>query len=754
VLTVAVDGVEKIRCRDDVLPLARGHAGFGVAGQARVLFQNFAVEALPAQQNEPPVAHVPNFSARKFLGGRIWVFDGDEPILLLPTPEASYINNVKLRPGYKPQLSWNSHWDVQNQGAYKEADNTVTAAQTSGGGASLGAKWESHQVKERFVVRTSMKIGYDAGRQTYTYDMDSELEVGKEPFFFRYGYDFEHHTPLDPFQWQYLVAKREDQSLYYRPVYPIDPGPQMGLAQSGGLRVWYGRHNEQMLIAPAVEYVIDPKLNQVKSGKGEWTPRKLNTAVCAAFYDTGVSFEAETTPPGTKVHVQYRYTGYPAQEAETYFKSASIYPSPMLDPQHYYIFADEWPKLTFSQFKPMSETWVGRTPFMTQHNHRPTYDLVQNAGAGSGFAMRLGPASFAKAPLRPPAPLAPGRYSLSALVKSNNAHGPGGRIELEVLAPKAKEVLSRLTHYVGNGSFDWKATRFAFEVPEEAGTVSVAFGNAGTGEMLITDVEFAKIDAASTAVPAPVATPPTFPAAPEHAIADYRMEEGKDLFVFDNANGPFGQLGLANLDWVIDQGHPALRFADNTTGRTESAGAAARYLGEPGYKECKGESVTAIAGTHGGSMELAGCTISSFIKPAATMGASRVAEGDIVGVGARRLVLALAGRKAPYHLLLRLNAGEQFEAPATLEPDRWYHVAITADPTPEMKWKIKLFVDGQCVHEALSEKNAPPFKMPPSLILGAEIFYLHSSYYRGLIGRTTVFDRALNDEEIRRPGQQ
>jgi hypothetical protein len=37
----------------------------------------------------------------------------------------------------------------------------------------------------------------------------------------------------------------------------------------------------------------------------------------------------------------------------------------------------------------------------------------------------------------------------------------------------------------------------------------------------------------------------------------------------------------------------------------------------------------------------------------------------------------------------------------------------------------------------------------PSLILGAEIFYLTNAFYRGLIGRVTVFDRAVGEDEIR-----
>jgi hypothetical protein len=51
--------------------------------------------------------------------------------------------------------------------------------------------------------------------------------------------------------------------------------------------------------------------------------RKLNTAVCAAFYDTGVSFAPKTAAPGTKVRVKYRYTGYP-DEAERLFRQSKI----------------------------------------------------------------------------------------------------------------------------------------------------------------------------------------------------------------------------------------------------------------------------------------------------------------------------------------------------------------------------------------------------------------------------------------------
>ncbi|MBM4074311.1 MAG: hypothetical protein FJ267_01545, partial [Planctomycetes bacterium] len=120
-----------------------------------------------------------------------------------------------------------------------------------------------------------------------------------EPFHFRYGFDFEHHTPLDPFRWQYLIARRKSGELYHRPVYPIDPGPQYDLETYHGSRVWYGQHGDPVPVVPAVEYEIEADWHRDPKDLTKLLSRKLNTAVCAAFYDTGVSFEPETAAPGT-----------------------------------------------------------------------------------------------------------------------------------------------------------------------------------------------------------------------------------------------------------------------------------------------------------------------------------------------------------------------------------------------------------------------------------------------------------------------
>ncbi len=756
-ITVSVDGAEKIRWRDSFLPLGKGVAGIGVCSGARVIFERVAVKPLPAATDKPSASeqpYTPNFSVRRWLGDRQWVFDGDEPVLQLHYAKDPSCF-AKLRPGYKPQLTFDSHWDLANQGAFPDAASTWTESVVSGGGRTLKAEWSARSVKDRFTTHSTMTVGFDAQRGTYTYDIESELDVEKgEPFHFRYGFDFEHHTPLDPFRWQYLVAVRRGGELYHRPVGPFDPGPQNDLEPYHGLRVWFGRHGEEMQVAPAVEYEIDTGWNRDAKDATKIVERKLNTAVCAAFYDTGVSFAPETAVPGTKIRVKYRYTGYPHDEAAKLFSQSKVYDMPTLDPKKHFIFADEWPKLTFSQYVPLSETWIyGRTPFMTGHNQRPTYDLVKDCVAGSGFAMRLGPASFGKAILKKSGPVAAGRYVVTALVKSENSHGPGGRIELEALQAKTNNKLAEARHFAGNGTFDWKKTGFIFEVPEDTGALAVAFGNAGTGAMLVTDVEFRRLnenEAAPSGIAKPNGEPPTFAKAPAGAIADFRMEEGSGSVVLNGAvPNLLGHLDLANLEWIVDEGRHALRFADNTTGRADYRrdGALKNYLGHPSYTN-KDTLPVALAGVHGGGAPAKGVTLAAWIKPAPEMGrGGQSGKGDVVGYGARRFILGLLGQKAPYRLTTRINATETFTSSETVDAERWVHIAMTAAPV-DGQWRVRLFLNGRQVHEGTTTKVPNDAPVVPSLVLGAEIFYFHDAYYRGLIGRVVVLDHPVNVDEI------
>lgn len=740
-VTVLVDGREILSFLD-AEPLPAGKVGIGVHSGAKVEFSKVSVAPLGSTRAGELPAHSPNFRARPWIGGRQWVFDGDEPILLLPHPDSSFINSVKLRPGVRPLLGFNSHWDVQAQGAYAVARNDTAEVKVAGGGKDLVASWVGRHEKNRFGTRSRMTVGWDARRSVYIYDIESELEVlPGESFDFRQGLDFEHHTPLDPFNWQYLVFRKADGTLQRRPVYPVDPGVQEDLGMADGLRVWHGRHHDPVPVCPAVEYRTP-----------DTGGRKVNSAVCAAFYDTGVSFPRETLRPAQKVSVRYRYTGYPAAEAEKLFREARTVDRPMFDSDHHYIFA-EWPRITFSQFAALSDSWIyGRVPFMSGHNRRPTYELAKVPGTDSGHAMKLGPLAFGAAPLPLPADgLAAGRYLLSVKTMGDNLIGPGGRLELTA-TDKAGKTLLALRHFVGAGSFGWRQSGLTFDLPAGVKTLTLGLGNGGTGSALFADAEFRLLKpgdplpngvaAAANPVPAKVAS------SPEGCIMDYRMVEGRGLHALDFAGGPMGVLEMANAVWVTDEGRPALRFEDHAGGRgvyPKAGGLDMAYMSHPGYRG-RDTVPVAVAGHHGGDgFTLKGFTMVTWVKPAASMGkAEHGGYANIVGIGARRLTLRLLGQTAPYRLLGLLDNNDQFAAEeATLEAGRWYQVAMTGEPTADQRWRVRLYLDSRQVQEGTTQKFASPAGIPPSAILGAELFYFHNAYYRGLIGRTLLFDRPL-----------
>jgi len=123
-------------------------------------------------------------------------------------------------------------------------------------------------------------------------------------------------------------------------------------------------------------------------------------------------------------------------------------------------------------------------------------------------------------------------------------------------------------------------------------------------------------------------------------------------------------------------------------------------------------------------------------------------SGDIVGIGARRFILRLQGRQAPYPLQAAFNVNDRFQSTATVPADAWSQVAMTAEPTETKKWRVRIYLNGKKVTEGVTEKLDATPQTAPSLIFGSEIFYLHDSWYRGLIGRSTLLNRALSEAEI------
>jgi hypothetical protein len=73
---------------------------------------------------------------------------------------------------------------------------------------------------------------------------------------------------------------------------------------------------------------------------------------------------------------------------------------------------------------------------------------------------------------------------------------------------------------------------------------------------------------------------------------------------------------------------------------------------------------------------------------------------------------------------------------------------MSGEPTTGNAWRVRLCLDGKTVLEGRTQKRLDPFALSPSVVLGAELFYFHNGYYRGLIGRTLLFDRPLTAHQI------
>jgi hypothetical protein len=109
----------------------------------------------------------------------------------------------------------------------------------------------------------------------------------------------------------------------------------------------------------------------------------------------------------------------------------------------------------------------------------------------------------------------------------------------------------------------------------------------------------------------------------------------------------------------------------------------------------------------------------------------------------------LVGQTAPYQLQASLDNNDRFTTTNTpIQAGRWYQVAMTGEPTPDQRWRVRLCLDGKPVQEGTTQRFASPAGLSPSAILGAELFYFHNAYYRGLIGRTLLFDRPLGPGEL------
>ena len=124
-------------------------------------------------------------------------------------------------------------------------------------------------------------------------------------------------------------------------------------------------------------------------------------------------------------------------------------------------------------------------------------------------------------------------------------------------------------------------------------------------------------------------------------------------------------------------------------------------------------------------------------------------KGDIIGYGARKFILSLIGESPPYTLQARINVNDRIDSSTPIDANRWYHVALVGKPQAE-GWQVELFLDGDSIATGLSKMSNQETKITDSIVLGAELYYLHDAYYRGEMGRVVVLNTSLEATEIKK----
>ncbi|MFM8569955.1 MAG: hypothetical protein ACKOAU_00005, partial [Pirellula sp.] len=108
-IRVFIDDKEIIQYVDRLEPQIRsGRMGIGASSLARSKWSDFSTREVDAEATPAPTEHRLQLSYRRWLGGRLFVFDNNEPILQLHHEQDPSMF-AKLRPGLRPLLTFDSH---------------------------------------------------------------------------------------------------------------------------------------------------------------------------------------------------------------------------------------------------------------------------------------------------------------------------------------------------------------------------------------------------------------------------------------------------------------------------------------------------------------------------------------------------------------------------------------------------------------------------------------------------------------------
>jgi len=491
VVEVWLDGELAIHYRDTVAPNLKGRCGIGAAGKQFYRFRNVRRGrnrgVLPAGKATRPGVGRKRFRLQKFLR-QDFLFCNNEPIACI-AHDTPWLREVVLRPGYQPMLKFGLQWDQQgaDPDSFVNTNELWVVEKTDGPQFVLRYRNRNHSGSARCSGR--LTVGYDAKRGSYTWDVDTTVEVAKGRTWTNsdVGLQYAHPHPYhclppsvempDPWPclYQWVVFDGADGKVWRHPllhkhVPPIEK--QMRVNSRGGRIVMM--HNPHANLA--VELDFDPKRNPQA---GWW--------LCPWMYEIHCLFNPykmnEAIPAGTKHRVKFRYVSMHGPTADRMLDASEVHPYFRSLParMEYTAGVNTFDALTPMDAPHRGYVWDGGT-WDPEVGHDKAGSLRLD-GAGPGKPARaevvIGGSSFMG---RFDAP----RYRVTGWVKTEKVRGKGA-----ALVVRAGDAIARSQQV--KGTTGWQRLTLETELLYGAGSVPVGLELDGPGTAWLDDFQIEPI---------------------------------------------------------------------------------------------------------------------------------------------------------------------------------------------------------------------------------------------------------------------
>jgi hypothetical protein len=712
-LTVTVDGKRLFSYADLTPTMSKaGSVGLGIQ-EGAASFSNVTVLPYAGPLPQLP-AHKADFHIRDWKGLR-WGWDGNEPIFYAANDCKGY--DVKLVPGYKPQLEMYWHWlNYGDESFYADKLKAITV-QEEGPRLTFTVDATGRAPYEWLGSRTRVTVSYDAAQSRYVYEHVSDLTLpeGKS---LRINHPLEFTDPCvhghvgsaspqtatweTPHPWS--VYKHVTGALYKQPHnhYTWYPG--------WGNPAWQEAKGNFLALPDGYWALVgDPVANPLLTvHETNIKDPAFYTELCGWAYDVHMRVwpggpKSSTLGPGTYT-VKWQLSTVNGTQGDAWLKQATLLKCSDPEKKVLQYTAGIGHVETFSTVTKWAE------PFYTY----PLGDAtLQDATVGHTDKTSLkivGPheaTSCVGGSVYSDPVLENTRYEVSAWVKTLDARGEGPGLKFG-----GQVYVSRLT-----GTRDWQRIGFVCTPGQPLHTVNFSLFNSGSGTVWFDDFQIRPLKKDETPA-APIAPAPV-PVAAADAAADR-------LFTID-ATSDAKDPGRTLLDLSGHGNHLALA---GTAAMTDDAGTrvltteADKGWASGGYFTFKAPQSFTI-----------------WVKPGKlTNDWNMVATG---GAWNRTWMLFLYYKQAPYSVDLRV-AGRRLFTDGCVPQDKWTHLAVTDDGKT-----LVLYVNGEKVKEDTSA-NAPWASVDGPLTLGTWHYYDSTrSGYTGSLANAAYWTVALDPAAVK-----